>query len=59
MRGIPIVVVRDDTYSVAKKVEELSGKLRLKEKEKVYCGIRLVEDRVDFKRLYEALGISI
>jgi BioD-like phosphotransacetylase family protein len=59
MRGIPIVVVRDDTYSVAKKVEELSGKLRLREKEKVYCGIRLVEERVDFKRLYKALGISV
>jgi BioD-like phosphotransacetylase family protein len=59
MRGIPIVVVRDDTYSVAKKVEELSGKLRLREKEKMYCGIRLIEERVNFKRLYEALGISI
>jgi hypothetical protein len=59
MRGIPIVVVRDDTYSVAKKVEELSGKLRLREKEKVYCGIRLVEERVDFKKLYKALGITV
>ncbi|MCK4390388.1 MAG: phosphotransacetylase family protein [Desulfobacterales bacterium] len=58
MRGVPIVVVRDDTYSVAKKVEELSRKLRLREKEKVYCGIRLIEERVNFKRLYEALGIS-
>ena len=58
MRGVPIVVVRDDTYSVAKKVEEVSRKLRLREKEKVYCGIRLIEENVDFKRLYEALGIS-
>ena len=58
MRGVPIVVVRDDTYSVAKKVEEVSRKLRLRQKEKVYCGIRLIEENVDFKRLYEALGIS-
>ena len=35
MKGIPIVVVRGDTYSVAKKVEDLSRKLRLREKEKV------------------------
>jgi len=59
MRGVPIVVVRDDTYSVAKKVEEVSRKLRLRQREKVYCGIRLIEEEVDFKRLYEALGISV
>ncbi len=59
MRGIPIIVVRDDTYSVAKKVEDLSRKLRLREKDKVYCGIRLIEERVNFERLYEALGISV
>ena len=58
MRGVPIVVVRDDTYSVAKKVQEVSRKLRLREKEKVYCGIRLIEEKVNFARLYEALGIS-
>lgn len=57
VRGVPIVVVRDDTYSVAKKVEKLSRKLRLREKEKVYCGIRLIEEKVNFERLYEALGI--
>ena len=59
LKGIPIVVVRDDTYSVAKKVEELSGKLRLREKEKVYCGISLIEEKVNFERLYESLGISV
>lgn len=59
MRGIPVVVVRADTYLVAKKVEELSAKLRLKEKEKLYCGIHLIEERVDFKGLYEALSIRV
>ena len=59
LKGIPIVVVRADTYSVAKNVEELSRKLRLREKEKVYCGIRLIEEGFDFERLYKALGISV
>ncbi len=58
LRGIPIVVVRDDTYSVAKKVEELSRKLRLREKEKVYYGIQLMDEKVNFERLYQTLGIS-
>ncbi|MCD6137845.1 MAG: phosphotransacetylase family protein [Deltaproteobacteria bacterium] len=59
LRGIPIIVVRDDTYSVAKKVDELSRKLRLREKEKVYCGIRLIEEKVDFQKLYAALGLRL
>lgn len=59
LKGIPIVVVRADTYSVAKNVEELSRKLRLREKEKVYCGIRLIEEGFDFERFYKALGISV
>lgn len=57
--GIPIVVVRGDTFSVAKRVEELSGKLRLRQKEKVDTGIRLIEEKVDFKRLYEFLGLGV
>jgi len=57
--GIPIVVVRGDTFSVAKRVEELSGKLRLRQKEKVDNGIRLIEENVDFERLYKGLGIQI
>jgi BioD-like phosphotransacetylase family protein len=59
LRGVPIVVVREDTYSVAKKVEEVSRKLRLREREKVYYGIKLVDEKVDFERLYQTLGISI
>jgi hypothetical protein len=58
MSGIPIVVVRGDTFSVAKRVEQLSGKLRLREKEKVESGIRLIEEKVDFGRLYKGLGIN-
>jgi len=59
LRGVPIIVVRDDTYSVAKKVEQLSCKLRLREKEKVDCGIRLIEEKVNFERLYAALGLNV
>jgi len=59
LKGIPIIVVRGDTYSVAKRVEELSRKLRLREKEKVDCGIRLIEEEVSFEELYQAIGISV
>lgn len=58
-RGVPIIVVRDDTYTVAKKVEKLSIRLRLRDKAKVTHGIELVIKNVNFPLLYEKLGIKI
>jgi BioD-like phosphotransacetylase family protein len=57
--NIPIMVVRDDTYSVAKKLERLSVRLRLRDKSKVESGMKLVTENVDFPLLYKKLGIKI
>lgn len=57
-RDIPIVVVRDDTYTVAKKVEKLSVRLRLRDKAKVARGIDLVMENVDFSLLYRNLKLA-
>lgn len=56
-RGVPILVVREDTYSIAKRVERLSVRLRLRDKAKVAHGIALIMENVDFPLLYEKLGI--
>lgn len=58
-KDIPILVVRDDTYSVAKKLEKLSVRLRLRDKAKVDRGMNLVMENVDFPLLYKKLGIRI
>jgi BioD-like phosphotransacetylase family protein len=58
-KNIPILVVRDDTYSVAKKLEKLSVRLRLRDKVKVERGMKLVTENVNFPLLYEKLGIKI
>lgn len=58
-RDIPILVVREDTYSVAKKLERLSVRLRLRDKAKVARGMDLVMENVDFPLLYKKLGIKI
>jgi len=55
---IPILVVRDDTYSVARKLERLSVRLRLRDKAKVTRSIDLVAENVNFPLLYEKLGIK-
>jgi BioD-like phosphotransacetylase family protein len=58
-KNIPILVVRDDTYSIAKKLERLSVRLRLRDKAKVARGMDLVTENVDFPLLYKKLGIKI
>jgi len=57
-KEIPIIVVRDDTYSVAKKLEKLSVRLRLRDKAKVTHGTNLVMEHVNFPLLYKKLGIN-
>jgi BioD-like phosphotransacetylase family protein len=58
-KEIPIIVVRDDTYSVANKLEKLSVRLRLRDKAKVAHGVELVMDNVNFPLLYKNLGVNI
>src|SRR4030065_538634 len=58
-KNIPIIVIRDDTYTVAKKVERLSVRLRLRDKAKVAHGTELVMKNVNFPLLYKHLGITI
>ncbi len=58
-KEIPIIVVRDDTYAVAKKLEKLSIRLRLRDKAKVAHGVGLVMENVNFPLLYKKLGVNI
>jgi hypothetical protein len=58
-KDIPIIVVRDDTYAVAKKLEKLSVRLRLRDKAKVAHGMDLVIASVNFPLLYKKLGVNI
>ena len=57
-KNIPLLVVREDTYSIAKKLEKLSVRLRLRDKSKVERGMTLVSENVDFSLLYGKLGIN-
>jgi BioD-like phosphotransacetylase family protein len=58
-KNVPMIVVREDTFSIAKKLEKLSVRLRLRDKSKVERGMNLVADNVDFSMLYKKLGINI
>jgi BioD-like phosphotransacetylase family protein len=56
--GVPVLVAKDDTYTVAKKVEAIVGEFSLEEKRKVEHGIDLVNENLDFERLYETLNLK-
>jgi uncharacterized protein len=58
-KNVPLLVVREDTYSIAKKLERLSVRLRLRDKSKVERGMNLVSENIDFPLLYKKLGVRV
>lgn len=56
-KGVPILVTRDDTYTVAKNVEAMVGRFKLEKREKMDHGINLVDQVFDFQKLYEKLNL--
>ncbi|MBW1895568.1 MAG: phosphotransacetylase family protein [Deltaproteobacteria bacterium] len=54
---VPILVARDDTYTVAKKIEGMVGEFSLHEKTKIERGVNLVSEHVDFEKLYTKLNL--
>jgi BioD-like phosphotransacetylase family protein len=56
-KGVPILVVRDDTYTVAKNVEAMVGQFKLQERDRLNHGIHLVDEVFDFERLYTRLNL--
>ncbi len=58
-KGVPVVVMRDDTYTVAKNVEAMVGRFSLHDREKMDHGIKLVEKAFDFNKLYSRLNLTV
>jgi BioD-like phosphotransacetylase family protein len=57
-KGVPVVVVGDDTFTVAKKVESIPGNLSLEDRKKINHGIRLVSEHFDFEKLYKTVNLT-
>lgn len=54
---VPIVVVRDDTFTVAKKMEAILSRHKLRDVIKIQHGSQLVSSIIDFQFMKEKLGI--
>jgi BioD-like phosphotransacetylase family protein len=56
-RGVPIIIVPDDTLSTVERAEMIFGHIRFHQKSKLDSIINLMEERLDWDRLYNALGL--
>lgn len=53
----PIILVREDTFSVAKKMETILSRHKLRDMIKVNHGVQLVGEALDFELLKDKLGL--
>ena len=56
--GIPIIVVKEDTYTVAKKMETILESSKLRDSVKITHGIELVNSILDYAAINAALGLD-
>ncbi len=55
---IPIIVVRDDTFSVAKKMETILQRHKLRDIIKIKQGAQLVRSNIDFETIKKRIGLQ-
>lgn len=55
--NVPIVMVRDDTYTVAKKMEALLSRHKMRDVIKIRQGAQLISNNLDFTVIREGLGL--
>jgi len=57
-RDVPMIVVKEDTLTTVEKIESLLRRLRVSGKKKVARAVELVNREINFRSLYDRLGIS-
>jgi len=54
---VPIVIVREDTFSVAKKMETILSRHKLRDVIKIRQGAQLVSSNIDYEFIKKSLGV--
>ena len=57
-RGVPLILVDQDTFAVVKRFDSMLGRLELKEEKKIEKARDLIAQEVDFPLLYRRMGLS-
>jgi len=56
--GVPLIGVHSDTYATVQKLEEVLGRIRIREDRKVQRARELLRDRLKYRRIIEKLGLT-
>ncbi len=56
--GVPLILARQDTLSAVELIQQYFGKLRLHQPGKLERFVQMLNERFDFARLYEAMGMT-
>lgn len=55
--GVPVILVKHDTLTAVQLLEEIFGKARFHQEKKITRFERMMDERFDFARLYNVLGL--
>jgi BioD-like phosphotransacetylase family protein len=56
--GVPVLLVKENTMETVNRIEQAYGKTRLAEPEKLEAFMKLMEERVNVKAIYSAVGLA-
>jgi len=57
VKEVPIIVVRDDTFSMSKKMASILSRLKLRDMVKIQHGAQVVANNVDIAHIKEQIGL--
>ena len=58
-RGVPLILLPDDTLTAIERAEGVFGKVRFKQVAKIDRYTKLLDESFNFGRLYESLGMNV
>lgn len=58
-RGVPLILLADDTLTAIERAESVFGRIRFKQPAKVQRYTHLLDQNFNFGRLYESLGMRV
>ncbi|RJR21054.1 MAG: phosphotransacetylase family protein [Nitrospiraceae bacterium] len=56
LKGVPIIIVNEDTYTAVERIEGILGKMKIREKEKLDRIRQLVGDNIDINGMLKKIG---
>jgi BioD-like phosphotransacetylase family protein len=58
LKGVPVISVKDDTFSTVDRIEKIIGKFKIREQEKLERVIKLVRNNVDVQGILKKTGVK-